>query len=226
MKFILSFLLLLLTSSLFSQIGSAGKPDYKAIEKAIAKKKSPYYYPALLKRYEKGDSTMTIEEERHLYYGYTFQDAYDPYSRSEYEDSLQRFYEMDTLVKEDYLKLIDITSRILKENPFNLNALGIRTYAFRATDQEEDFERTRTQLRLILRVIITSGDGLEENSAFYVICVPDEYETLSALGYNFSGSQTLVGQCDYLAIAENEENVEGLYFNISPSLNYLSKLFK
>lgn len=226
MNSVLTLLFLLIVGSSFSQMGSAGKPDYKAIEKAIAKKKSPYYYKNLFKRYLKGDSTMTMEEERHLYYGFTFQDEYNPYGRSEYEDSLQSFFSKDTLMHEDYLKLITVTNKIIENNPFNIGALSYRTYAYKVTDQEEEYLRSRTQMYLILRVILTSGDGMSEETAFYVISVPDEYEVLSALEYSFSGSQTLVGQCDYLTIVENTEDIEGLYFNVSPSLNYLSKMFK
>lgn len=226
MKILFTLLFLLILGTSFSQLGSAGKPDYNAIEKAVAKKKSPYHYPGLFKRYLEGDSTMTMEEERHLYYGYIFQDEYDPYGRSDYEDSLRSMFEKDTIVQEDYLKIIEFTNKIIEENPFNIGALSYRTYAYRMTDQPEKYERSRTQMYLVLRVILTSGDGISAETAFYVIAVPDEYEVLSALEYSFSGSQTLVGDCDYLTIGENSEDIEGLYFNVSPSLNYLSKMFK
>jgi hypothetical protein len=226
MKYFLPILFVLLTGSVLSQLGSAGKPDYTTIEKAVSKKKSPYYYPKLFKRYLEGDSTMTMEEERHLYYGFTSRDEYDPYGRSEYEDSLQTMFEKDTIVQEDYMKIIDITNKIVEKFPFHLSALSYRTYAYRMTDQQEEYLRSRTQMYLILRVILTSGDGISAETAFYVISVPDEYEVLSALEYSFSGSQSLVGQCDYLTIRENEEDIEGLYFNVSPSLNHLSKMFK
>lgn len=226
MKCSITLLFLLILGSSFSQLGSAGKPDYKAIEKAIEKKKSPNHYPGLFKRYLAGDSTMTMEEERHLYYGFTFRDEYDPYGRSEYEDSLQSMFGKDSIVYDDYLKIIDYTNKIIEKYPFDLSALSYRTYAYRMTDQPEEYQRSRTQMYLILGVILTSGDGISAETAFYVICVPDEYEVLSALEYSFSGSQSLVGQCDYLTIGENSEDIEGLYFNVSPSLNYLSKMFK
>jgi hypothetical protein len=70
--------------SAFAQQEIIGKPNYKKIKKSIQKKSSEFYYPVLMERFKNGDSTMTIDEKRHLYYGFTFEDSYSPYSRSKY----------------------------------------------------------------------------------------------------------------------------------------------
>jgi len=52
--------------------------NYKKIEKNILKKKSPFFYTHLLKRFTDGDTLFNLDEKRHLYYGYIFQPEYNP----------------------------------------------------------------------------------------------------------------------------------------------------
>jgi tetratricopeptide (TPR) repeat protein len=43
------------------------KPDYEQIKKNIENKHSDFYYDKLWKRYQQGDSTMTLSDNQHLY---------------------------------------------------------------------------------------------------------------------------------------------------------------
>ena len=44
--------------------------DNDAILRETIDTGSPYYYPAIYMRYMSGDTTLTLEDHRHLYYGY------------------------------------------------------------------------------------------------------------------------------------------------------------
>lgn len=74
------------------------------------------------------------------------------------------------------------------------------------------------KIRLLTDAILSSGDGLTEESAFYVINIPQEYDILNMIGFEFGGSQSLIKTNDYLTVKENPANIKGLYFDISPRL--------
>jgi hypothetical protein len=61
----------------------------------------------------------------------------------------------------------------------------------------------------------------------FVIRVSDEYSMLDVLGFESVDNQSMLeNKFDYIQVGENEYGLEGLYFDISPSLNHLEKLFK
>jgi hypothetical protein len=82
-SFILLIFSLLIISS-FCQNTDFKKPDYKGIEKIIVDKESGFFYPDLLKRYKKSDTTLTLQDFRVLYYGFLFNESYSVYGSSDY----------------------------------------------------------------------------------------------------------------------------------------------
>ena len=88
---------------------------------------------------------------------------------------------------------------------------------------QEAFQKKLTQLRTIVDVLMSSGNGKTKEDAFYVIDISHEYNLLSILGFQFGGSQHLIEHYDYLSVAENNQNIEGFYFDVSPCLNSILK---
>ena len=203
-------------------------PNYKQIEKAIKKKSSNLYYSKLMERFEDADPSMTLEEKRHLYYGYIFQDSYSAYGEVKKMTKANELMNKRKMKDSDMQKVIDLTDKVLEEDPLYIRALEYQLYMYSAMDMEDTFEyeKVLTKLRIIVSAISSSGDGLSKKTAFYVIRVPDEYFMLTVLGYEFGGSQSLIEHFDYLEVEKNDDKVEGLYFDISPSLNSLENLFK
>lgn len=198
------------------------KPDYGIIEKEINDSSSIYYYSQLMERFQKGDSTFTIEEKRHLYYGFVFQDNYSPYNRSQYTDSIRTIRQKQNLNNEDYYKLLDYSSKILKDDPFNTNIISTKLMAYEKLQNEKSFKTTLNQFKIVIDAILSSGNGATKEMAFYVIDVPHEYTVLNVLGFRYAGRQSLVEHYDYLEVEENEYKIKGLYFDITPSLNFLN----
>ena len=70
------------------------KPDLEEIRRATLDHTSPYYYPRLMKEFQRNDTLMKIDKFRHLYLGYMFQEDYNPYRSSErtltYDATLNR----------------------------------------------------------------------------------------------------------------------------------------
>ena len=76
-------------------------PDYQQIKKDINKKDSEFYYPELLRRFQEADTTLSLEQLRHFYYGTATRSDYDPYKMAKI-DALREAFEKDTPNKEDW----------------------------------------------------------------------------------------------------------------------------
>ena len=90
MKLIITISLLLLLQTGFAQLNNFTRPDFKTIEAAIKDKNSPLFYSKLMERYKNNDTTLTNEEYRYLYYGYSFQTEYSPYGRPSQSDAIKK----------------------------------------------------------------------------------------------------------------------------------------
>ncbi|VXB67419.1 conserved exported hypothetical protein [Flavobacterium sp. 9AF] len=225
MKKIILYTLLLICNFSFSQ-DHTEKPNYKKIEKNSKIKNSNLFYESLMNRFTQADSTMTLEEKRHLYYGYTFDKNYSPYSRSDYEDSLRVVLQKEQLEISDFKKIEEHTNQILKKDPLDIKAISYQLFSLEQLNNKELFEKRLIQLKIILDAIVSSGKGITKDDPIYVINTSHEYELLNLLGFQFGGSQSLIKNCDYLTLAENDAHLKGLYFEVSPCLDHLAKMLK
>ena len=223
---LLLFIIILSSASVFSQNFNTEKPDYKEIEKEISNENSDFYYPKLMQKYLDSDTTMTLDEKRDLYYGYSFQKKYSPYGFSNFNDSVKTLFQKDKLNENELITLIKFSDSILVENPFDLRALNHKAYAFKKLENRIDYDKTINQMRIIFSALISSGDGLTKETAYYVISVSHEYDLLNILGFEFGDSQSLIEHYDYLKLAKNSNKIKGLYFDVSPCLNSLDSMFK
>lgn len=221
--FILAFLLISVLG--FSQKIKTKKPNYKQIEKEISDKQSIYFYPSLFKRYLVADSTMTLNEKRNVYYGYTFQNDYSPYAHSSYYDSLKLVLKKKQPNNDELSMIINFSDSILAKNPFDLRALNYQLYAYESLQKQEEFNKKIVQMRIIVDALLSSGDGLKKKTAYYVIFTSHEYDLLYILGLEFGGSLSLIEHYDYLKVTQNSKKIEGLYFDVSPCLNSLNSMF-
>ncbi len=202
------------------------KPDYDAIEKAIKKKKSDLYYPKLMQRYLASDTSMNLKEKRHVYYGYTFQPDYAPYSFSDLTDTINTLMDKDFQSPEEIQAILNFSDSILKDDPFNFRAMSNQLYVYDKLYDRDGYHKVIVKARILFDAILSTGDGLSKETAFYVAFTSHEYALLNMIGFEFGGKQSLIEHYDYLTLAENEEGVEGMYFDVSPCLNFLSKSFK
>jgi uncharacterized protein YciI len=202
-------------------------PDYGKIEKEIKKRSSGFFYETLFDRYVLGDSTLTLEEKRHVYYGYSFQDKYAPYETSEYSDSVRLYLQKDTLSDSDLESVVRFSELLLKENPFDMRALNYLAFSCHSLKNEPKAVLCFNKLTTIMDAIMSSGDGISEETAFSVIYVSHEYDLLNALDFSFGGKQMLTKNgFDYLTLEPNEYGIDGFYFEISRCLATLDKMFK
>ena len=225
MKKIFFCILLLCITIGFAQNSIIKKPNYDKIKKNIAQKTSNLYYPKLVEKFSNADTTMTLEEKRHLYYGFIHQKNYSPYTRSDYTDSLRITLKKKNYSPSDLKNIVKFSDSLLRYNPFSLKAINYKIYAEKQMNDSINLLKDYTKMRIITNAMLSSGDGHSKETAYYVISPTHEYSLLNLLGYKFGGQQSLTDHYDYLTLEENEYEIKGLYFDISASLNHMNNLF-
>lgn len=199
-------------------------PNYPEIERNIKNQNSPYYYPNLLERYLKGDSTITPEEGRHLYFGYIYQPGYVPSDTSSYNNQLAQVLTKQSFSTGDYNNILQYANALLQEDPFNLRALNAKLLVFAQQNNVAKYKSVVQQRRVVQDAIVSTGDGMSEKTPFYVIKVAHEYDILPFLGYKFGGEDKIVKnkKVNYLSLGKNRFEIERVYFDITPIINYVS----
>lgn len=210
------------------QIGPVVKPDYKAIESAVTDSTSAYYYPTLLARLNDGDSTINLEESRHLYYGFQFQPNYSPYSASPFEKEMNKLVNKSgEHTKEELRRLVVLADSVLANYPFDLRTISIKMYGHDKLNMPEETARLRIRGRVLLDAIFSSGDGKSEKSPFFVLHTGNEYSIINILGFEFGGQQSLTkGMCDVLTLKPNKSGIKSLYFDVSALFSSMSKMLQ
>lgn len=215
-------LLAVCSTTLFAQYDGPTAPDYKLIERNIQNSTSNFNYPDLMKRYQLGDSTMTIEEQRHLYFGYIFQPTYNPADTSRYNSKMAVVLNKQHFSESDYDTILRYADELLKEDPFNLRALNAKLLVYAQRNNVEAYRKVAQKRNIVQRAIVSSGDGMEKSTPYYVIKVAHEYDILGFLGFKYGGQDKIERNCDCnsLTLAPNRFGIDKIYFNIAPTLEY------
>jgi hypothetical protein len=206
------------------------KPDYKKIEKEIADKKSKFYYPPLLERFQKNDSSLSVEEYSYLYYGYFFNKNYSSLGMigdDKLNDEIKNL-ERNGASNEDIARLVKLyEQRLSSGNPFDLETLVSLYGAYDHLKNETGKRHYDLKLQGITNAIMATGDGKTEATAMHILSVSDEYAMVSILGYKSTGTQSLTQHtCDYLEIANNDDGLKGIYFDVNQIFEGYKKMFK
>jgi hypothetical protein len=208
--------------SLSAQDAGVAKPDYEQIEKQVKDKTSPYYYETLLEKYNKADTNMTLEEKRHLYYGYSFQNEYSPYHKSGTIKALNALLELDDPNKIQVEQILVLSGDILKEYPFSIRIKQHRMYYLRQLNRGHEAMKEDIQCEMIIDAILSTGDGTSSKQPIYVISPVNEYELIGLMGFKYGGEQSLMGgRYDYITLANNAYRLPGFYFDVSRSIDTL-----
>ncbi|WP_333876909.1 DUF4919 domain-containing protein, partial [Flavobacterium sp.] len=126
------------------------KPDYKAIKKEVSNKKSAYFYEKLMAKFNAADSTMTLEEKRHLYFGFTNSKLYSTVYMNPANDSLRSIIYKENLDTEDFKKIISYGNEILKENPFDMRTMNIMSYAYEKQGNLNEAKNKAVQIGILV----------------------------------------------------------------------------
>ena len=194
------------------------KPVYSEIEKEINDSTSNYFYPKLVERFNTVDTTLTLSEKRHLYYGFTFQKGYSYKYKSKELTDLNDILKNGDPQENDFQKVITDCEAILKQNPFDLRAMNYKRFVFEKKGEAKNSKKQLAQIKMILSTIISSGDGLTKENPFYVIDAAHCYDLLALLGYKYEGNEKPIENSLHVKIKENDKKIEGFYFDLTPNL--------
>lgn len=92
------------------------KPDFARIERDTQDPKSEFYFPKLMKIYNRNDTSMTHEQYRNLYLGYQFQEDYDPYRTSPYNNQSDSLLTLVNATKQRLDIVTDSLAKLVKNN--------------------------------------------------------------------------------------------------------------
>lgn len=195
----------------------------KEIKKEVQLKKSPYYYPELLKRFRQGDTTFNVTECYHIYYGFSNEPEYAPYGAMEELEQLQQLvYDRKIPLKPERLHAL---AKTLEANyPVGLRFL----LAMAVAESRQQIVDGPYKIRFnqILDAILTSGRGTSMEERMYVITTSDEYVVLNILELDFVG-QALINQTDKMSVnPDNVYGIDALYFDVSIPFSHLSSMMK
>jgi hypothetical protein len=183
-------------------------PDMKLIRKNTTSKKKSTFYPMLLDRYKKNDSTITLDEYKHLYYGAVYQSNFYKGANTR-RNEIHRLIEKDNLNRalvycDSIMTIQPISCQIIKLKIDILNKMGADK------NQIAIYEK---KYQMFMNVIGNSGNGLTKNNAFVVIYVADEYEYLrSIIGMKKMGMQSFVMPFDNMCFEKSDDSHQCLYF--------------
>lgn len=190
-------------------------PDYKHIEREVNSEHSRYYYPMLVQKYNSQDTTMTAEEFHYYYYGYTFQEDYNPYRKSEFAHQIDHLYKQGRkLSVAEYENLERFARQTLNDNPFDLRQINIMIYALKGLNRYREAEVWQYRLDGLTSVILASGNGMSPETAWHVIHPSHEYIILNCKGMKGVDFVFVEPHYDYIEIERNTLKIEGCYFNV------------
>lgn len=208
---------LLLIFCLLAERASAQEvlaPDYRAIKASIQNTKGPNYYPQLMRRYLANDTTLTLNQYRALYYGYSLQEDYVPYQqvREALFDARQKLVNTKG-AHEACTDAIKLSQAALDDNPFDLLAISTMAFSYLQLRDTTSYRVWTDKQNALLDAIISSGDGEDKASAIHVINIEDEYEVLNRLGLQIEKDSLCSDQVEYLKVLPNADDIPGVYFN-------------
>lgn len=202
------------------------RPDMNRIAREVSDPSSRFYYPELMRRYERNETIMNAEDYRYLYLGYLFQEDYNPYRHSSYSNKVEEQYykpkhtnaECDTIIKYAELSLAD--------NPFDLRQINFLIYALREKRKTNLANIWQYRLNHLVGAIASTGTGLDEENAWYVINPQHEYYLLNLLGRVAEEQRFVEPYYDYIKVTpKGEKDPEGYYFNVKHVLEEYNRKF-
>ncbi|MBO4753790.1 MAG: DUF4919 domain-containing protein [Bacteroidales bacterium] len=191
-----------------------GAPNYREIRTSIQNSKSANYYPLLMRRYLENDTTLTLEQYRCLYYGYTLQEDFVPYQK-EREKLFEVRRELVTTngSMATCAEAIKVAASALEDDPFDLLAISTLSFSYLQLKDTVSYTLWNNKQDALLDAIVSSGDGDDVEDAIHVINLEHEYEVLNRLGLQIESDSLCNDNVEYLKVQPNAEDVRGVFFN-------------
>lgn len=189
--------------------------DFDSIRVATQDPQSDLFFPKLIKEFQSNDTTMTFEHYRGLYYGYVFQEDYNPFRESPFSDMIESLYYKKQFTRAECDTIEKYAELSLNDNIFDLQQMEFYIFALKQKKKYARAAIRQYRLNHIIAAILSSGNGTEE-SPWVVTSATHEYYIINKLGYVATDHQSLPNNIDYIAVKKkNDKSPEGFYFDAS-----------
>ena len=206
-------------------------PDYQFINDSTSNPNSRYYYPRLLERLAKADTTLDINDLRCIYYGYALQPDFDPYGRFDEQKEIQDILFSDVEPsKADFEKVVSLANQALAKKPTELPMYYYCLIGCHYGYGQDDPRTINAHIRyeMMMDAVYSSGNGSHE-APFHLTTVMHSYfiMNMNDLNPEFQSLSQVNGRfCDVFPIAKNEYGIDTLYFDIHECFMHMSKMFE
>ena len=201
------------------------KVDFDHVKQVIENPKSIYYFPKLIKSYQSTDTSMSIEAYRNLYYGYTFQEDYNPFRESVYSNVVEQLYYKQPHSRAECDSIEKYAELSLDDNLFDMNQMKFFIYVLKEKKKYTRAAIRQFRLDRLIAAIMSSGKGTKEEP--WVVITPEhEYNIVNFLGYVATDHQDVGNGLEYVAVAPKEgKTTQGFYFDVSRMMSVAAQKF-
>lgn len=218
------------------------KVDFEEVRKSIQDSvNGKHYYPRLMAAFMRNDSTllsdtlptgevksgavMTVDDYRNLYYGYVFQEDYNPFRTSVYSEKLEHLYDKKSFTREESVLIKENARDALADNIFDLRQMTFFIFALKEVKKDNLARICQFRLNHIVAAILSSGQGTKEHP-WVVTSVEHEYNILNFMGYVAVEHEEVEGNIDYIKVnKKDEKSPEGFYFDVSKIMEVANQKF-
>lgn len=182
-----------------------------------------------MKSFKSNDTIMNFEAYRELYYGFIFQEDYNPFRHNDFEgkDEVEElYYKNPPLSREECDKIARYAEMALDDNLFDIDQLNYYIYALKEKKKYARAAVRQYRLDKLIAAIMSSGRGTEEEP--WVVIFPEhEYAIVNFLGYVARDHQELEGGIDCIkTVSDKDPNkTRDFYFDVSQMLQEAARKF-
>ena len=193
--------------------------DFDRVKQVTQNPKSRYLFSNLERLYRSNtDTTMVLEDYRNLYYGYMFQEDYNPYRQSSYSNKVEQLYYKKPHSRAECDSIEKYAELSLDDNIFDFDQMQFYIFVLKEKKKYARSSVRSNKLERLIAAIMSSGKGTKE-SPWVVICPQHEYNIVNFLGFVATDHEELSGGIDYITVQKKEgSKVEGFYFDVSRML--------
>lgn len=196
------------------------RPDLDEIKRATLDPGDKMYFPKLMQKFNRNDTTMTSEEFRYLYLGYMFQEDYDPYRESPYSAVTDSYRDKTSHTKEEIDTIRKYAELALRDNPFDLRQMSFLVHVLKERRKDMSAKIWEYRLEHLLGAIKSTGTGEDVDNAWYVIYPAHEYDMVQLMGYHAVDAQFVEPGFDYLVVEPEEETARRLRDKVQPGFYF------
>ena len=212
-RILITTILLTIFGSVFGQDIFDYHKDFNKILEQSQDSASDYYYPTLLDRFNKNDSTLTDMEVLALQIGFTSDPNYKPYQTIDPESEIKSL-----IGQKKYEDALVACNELLKTNPVNFTALMEKGFVYMKLNKDSMLFHKEKFMK-ILHSVMSSGKGTYEIP--YFVLSPIDGQTLithiwgGSIGTMGSGDDSNGYFLDILEMKREDKDPVTLYFHIN-----------